>query len=291
MYDGLICTIYIKLGKSKAIKPHIRHLQNWESAMLQKAILMLAAVMGLATCQPKGDNQTPPATDNPVGQEHYFTLGTTLLRFQPTDSDFVEHPIEGVPMHNSVGSLARGEQVTVIQETQGWNRIKNVGDGAEGWVKASEILPAKSVATEATVIETCTLFSTESVAAAAVGHAEPGSIVLILAPGREMTQVNIENLGSAYIFTTNLVTDANEIKAAHLLSEARRAADAHDTDETSDLLDEVRLKYPHTAFMNQFADLVEFTKTRAVPHMATYLRDAYPSLQERARVPAAAPAH
>ncbi len=92
------------------------------------ALLALLAVFGSACHQaeepPRDFESTPvaPAPAPPAAQLEVVVASSLNVRSAPG----AEHPI--------VGRLARGEEVSVLEEADGWKRIRREAGGLEGWV-------------------------------------------------------------------------------------------------------------------------------------------------------------
>jgi hypothetical protein len=170
-----------------------------------------------------------------------------------------------------VGTLLRGRVVTVRNAQPGWDEVV-LPDGAEGWVPHDRLLAVKAVE-EATVTEPTPVFSAPRTDGPPATTLDPGHLLLILARQGKVTQVHVEDFGVAYVASEQLVEDPQELKMSHMLVVSKHAAANNDVDETLDLFDEARIKYPTSPLLDSLANYVSYTRMRTVPHRATHLKD------------------
>jgi uncharacterized protein YgiM (DUF1202 family) len=95
--------------------------------------LFLILIAGLASaCQhAEPPRDVEPEIAAPASSEPFPLEVVTVSRLNVRSGPGAEHPI--------VGRLANGEQVRVLEEAEGWKRVRPDAGGPEGWV-AGEFL-------------------------------------------------------------------------------------------------------------------------------------------------------
>jgi hypothetical protein len=162
-----------------------------------------------------------------------FVVVATVVKKAANEAPKVEEKGKQVP--NWVATLSRGEMLTLLNEEGDYQRVKTSSD-VEGWVKKTAILAASDVQV-ATVLgeveafdrpDLLTLNSKKTVRA--------GTLLFVQKSKGQFSEVNVNGWTSAWVLTSKLSHDSNEISVSKMLARARELKAANNASGAEELL-------------------------------------------------------
>jgi len=215
------------------------------------AALALACVAGCSRDGRPGRLQLPadggvvePAAD-PASQ---FVVAITALRREASDQARVKAEGAKALAPNTLAVLQRGERVTLVAGGAEWARVR-ASDGAEGFVRATAIVPAASVQ-EATVLATAWAFDRPDLLAVnAKRKLDPGTLLFVRKTKDLFTEVDAGPGPSTWVLTDRVTILPADVAAAKLLEKARHLVRGERRDEAKEVLALLRARFPDSALV------------------------------------------
>jgi SH3-like domain-containing protein len=198
-------------------------------------------------------NNVLPVTPRPSqAGEQAFVTGVTAVRRANTDDKQVDDPKKpGKKLNNYITTLHRGEQVQVVSVEGDWAQVRS-SDEKEGWTKKDALLPSEGVTMVTTLDEAKTFDRPDLLALNAKRKVAPGALVYAMRTKDQFSEVNLGGTSTAWVLTSNLVSEQREVDAAKLLNKARWLTEHKDA-TAADLMDLAKKEYGDTKVMQALA--------------------------------------
>lgn len=147
-----------------------------------------------------------------------FVTAVTALRRAPSEAARVPGPGGGKEISNFLGTLHRGEAVTVLEAGDEWVKVRSSGD-TEGWLKRAAVLDGAGV-TLATAADELDLFDRPELLAQNRKLA-PGALLLVVKTRPPFSEVNVAGTSHAWVLADRLTSAGPQVEIAKLTEKAR----------------------------------------------------------------------
>jgi hypothetical protein len=219
-----------------------------------KRILLSTALLG--ACEEK--KPAPPAAVTPSAPlavtgstektiektDTLFVLTSTAVKREGSDKPKVDDG-KGKQVSNWLGTLSRGERLTLVTDDGGDYVVVKTSGEVEGYVKRTSVLMTPG-ATEATVLEAADAFDRPDLLALnSKKKIIPGTLVFVVKTRDQFSEVNAQGTGTIWTLSGRLTTDKDELAVAKLLAKVRSLKDSKDEKKTEAIGDLLALAKNH----------------------------------------------
>lgn len=197
---------------------------------------------GPPVARPEGTAVSEQTRSPVVSELPAFVLLTTVVKREPNEKAKVDE--KGKLVANWLATLVRGEEVSLLDTTEGDYRRVKTSDEVEGWVKRQSVRAGSEIA-PAAVLEDAEVFDRpDPLALNSKKQIIAGSLVFSSRTKEQFGEVNVAGLGTVWVLQAKLTTEEPEVAVARLLSRARELTAGNNTDGANDLLHLAKSTFP-----------------------------------------------
>jgi len=228
------------------------------STRASRLFLASGFVASMVACDSKKETSTPPpavpaptnntqapnsaVTEKPADKpvDGGFVIYTTALKKEGSDKPKIEDA-KGKLVGNWLGTLYRGERVSLVKDDGGdYVQMKTSGE-VEGFVKRTSVLLAADIS-EATVLESTDAFDRPDLLALnGKKKVNAGTLIFVLKSREQFSEVNAQGTGTVWVLNGRLTTDKDELAVAKILAKARSLKEGKDEKKQEGIADLVSL--------------------------------------------------